>query len=355
MHACSHASVDVHITADDVIIMFHDASLGRTTTGSGRISQQNYYGGIEHVRTAHKPPQKIPTFQELCEFLMKPEYRHVRANVRAIDIPSPTLHFRARPRLTGNFFFESFSGIQIDIKPDNDPDRLFRLMKGVVSQHHGFETLLAPRLILGLWHPKFLGPALEHVPTLRRTHIGGSPALAKQYFWDTCEGFSMYFASLVPADGQDFLKEALAAGKEVMVWTVNRPDEMVEAARWGVTAILTDRTDLLKQLRSEMAQDFTGTYSRYVRPTFRWATWRYYALPLHVIFSLWRVNLEFRAGESFAESHQRRVAAGLTDPSATPVPSSEGSTVVGTPSLKAIDAASLPIPSVPTVPNAMVV
>lgn len=217
-------------------------------------------------------------------------------------------------------------------------------MKEAVSEHEGFETALAPRIILGLWHPKFLAPAMEHLPSLRRTHIGGSPSLAKQYFWDTCNGFSMYFASLVPEEGQQFLRGCQAAGKEVMVWTVNRPDEMVEAARWGVDAILTDRTDLLKQLRREMQQDFEGTYKRYVGPTFRWTTWRYYTLPLHVVFSLWRVNLEFRAGETFAVSHQRRLATWTRSPP-TLVLSEDGLSVEKA-NLKEVD----PLPSAPPAP-----
>ena len=37
-----------------------------------------------------------------------------------------------------------------------------------------------------------------------------------------------------------------------MVWTVNRQDEMVEATRWGVKAILTDYTADLRQLREAL-------------------------------------------------------------------------------------------------------
>ena len=72
---------DVHITADDIIVMFHDPSLERTTNGKGLIREQNYHGGIENVRTTKEPIQKIPTFQELCDLLMREECKHVKANV----------------------------------------------------------------------------------------------------------------------------------------------------------------------------------------------------------------------------------------------------------------------------------
>ncbi|WFC98907.1 hypothetical protein MYAM1_001640 [Malassezia yamatoensis] len=166
--------------------------------------------------------------------------------------------------------------MQIDIKPNNDPDRLFRLIKETVQKFPDYGEELAPRLMLGLWHPKFLLPAKKYVPTLFRLHIGASVSDARNYFWDDCDAFSMCFPILVNGEGQKFLQEARAAKKDVMVWTVNRIDEMVEATRWGVKAILTDRTDVLQSLRKEMQQDFVATEKKYVSPFFRWTNFRYY-------------------------------------------------------------------------------
>lgn len=39
----------------------------------------------------------------------------------------------------------------IDIKPHNEPARLFSLMHEAISSYKNWETLLAPRLILGIW------------------------------------------------------------------------------------------------------------------------------------------------------------------------------------------------------------
>ena len=36
-----------------------------------------------------------------------------------------------------------------------------------------------------------------------------------------------------------------AAGKKIMVWTVNRAERMRELAAWGVDAIISDETELL--------------------------------------------------------------------------------------------------------------
>ncbi|CAO1614782.1 unnamed protein product [Parajaminaea phylloscopi] len=261
---------DVHVTSDGVIVMFHDPSLERTTDGKGLIKDQPWKGVIEHVRTTQKPQQQLPTFRDICDLLMQPQNKHVKLN--------------------------------IDIKPENDPERLFSLMKDVVHSYPDFAQDLSPRLILGLWHPVFLSAALKHVPTLRRIHIGGSPWLARTYFWKHCDGFSMWFPSLVGADGQAFLEQARRDGKDVFVWTVNRKDEMIEATRWGVKAILTDKTSMLQQVRAKMTEDFPKYRRNEVGRFFRWTSWRYYTVPQWLIQGKWTDKLEKRAGVSFQEA-----------------------------------------------------
>lgn len=64
--------------------MFHDPSLERTTDGKGFICQQNWIDGIDQVRTIKEPRQQIPTFEQICDLLMKPENRHVKLNVSLI-------------------------------------------------------------------------------------------------------------------------------------------------------------------------------------------------------------------------------------------------------------------------------
>jgi len=44
---------------------------------------------------------------------------------------------------------------------------------------------------------------------------------------------------------RELLEAVHAAGKRIMVWTVNRPERMREFAGWGVDAIISDQTELL--------------------------------------------------------------------------------------------------------------
>ncbi|KAF8969351.1 PLC-like phosphodiesterase [Flammula alnicola] len=256
---------DVHVSADNVVIMFHDPALERTTDSNGQIRERTWHGedGMQHVRTKKEPKQAIPTFAETVELLMRPENLHVKFNV--------------------------------DVKVQNDPDRLFSLMNDIISAQPNFETALAPRILLGLWHPRFIAFAKTQLPYCRRSYIGLSTYIARKYFWKDCDAFSMAFGALTTWDGQRFRAECKSAGKTLMVWTVNDPDQMMEAVRWEVNAIITDVTKTWLDLRSALQTDYEKIGSQYGR-VFLWTTFRFYT-PVIFAYNRWIQNyLESIAG-----------------------------------------------------------
>lgn len=256
---------DVHVSADSVVIMFHDPALDRTTNSTGRIKERTWYGdaGMQHVRTIKEPKQAIPTFAETVELLMKPENKHVKFNV--------------------------------DVKVQNDPERLFSLMHEVISAQPAWQTDLAPRILLGLWHPRFLQFAKSCLPYCRRSHIGVSTDIARKYFWKDCEAFSMSFGALTTYDGQKFRQECKNAGKNLVVWTVNEPEHMMEAVRWEVHAIITDVTQTWLDMRTALQADYEKIGSQYGR-TFLWTTLNFYT-PFQIARGHWaQTHLESLAG-----------------------------------------------------------
>jgi glycerophosphoryl diester phosphodiesterase len=44
---------------------------------------------------------------------------------------------------------------------------------------------------------------------------------------------------------EDLINQVHAAGKKIMLWTVNRAERMRVFAGWGVDAIISDETELL--------------------------------------------------------------------------------------------------------------
>ncbi|WWC91815.1 uncharacterized protein L201_006762 [Kwoniella dendrophila CBS 6074] len=244
---CNGIESDVHATSDGVILMFHDPTLDRTTTGKGLIKTQPWKDVIEHVRTTKEPVQPIPLFEELIALLMKPENRHVTLN--------------------------------IDCKMQNDPEKLFPEMSRIIRQYPDHATALSPRIILGLWHPLFIKPAYRYLKECKRYHIGFSIPIVKSYFWQHCQGFSMCFPLLMCKQGQDFIKECKSQGKEITVWTVNDENEMRTAISWGIKAVLTDRVGKFVELKNQIVNDpsklnITGLSAL----TFPWSSWRYYSV-----------------------------------------------------------------------------
>ncbi|KAI0921195.1 hypothetical protein AcW2_006246 [Taiwanofungus camphoratus] len=256
---------DVHVSIDDVVVMFHDPSLDRTTDGKGLIRERLWYGadGMEQLRTIKEPKQSIPTFAETVALLMKPENRHVKFNV--------------------------------DVKVQNDPARLFGLMHKIISAQPEWETVLAPRILLGLWHTNFIPHAKVILPYCRRSYIGISLEVARKYFWDSCEVFSMHFAGLSTVDGERFRKECKQAGKQIMVWTVNEPVQMVEAVRWGVDVILTDVTQTWLDLRSALRVDYDKIAAQHSR-MFLWTSPIFYTPVQYFLCRVHRQYLESNAG-----------------------------------------------------------
>ncbi|WWC73276.1 uncharacterized protein I206_107242 [Kwoniella pini CBS 10737] len=229
---------DIHITADNVLVMFHDPELHRTTNGKGLIHKQPWAGVLEHVRTTKAPHQPIPKFTEVLEILLQPENLNVKLN--------------------------------IDCKVENDPTKLFTLIKGVVEGFENWQTKLAPRLILGLWHPKFITPAVNILPYLPRYAISMSIDQCRKYFFDVCHGFSIMYTALASTEGSKFRKECQEKGKWICAWTVNDIEEMKSCGRWGIRSVISDKPELWREIRKEIETDrakaLKPTLQSYIQP-----------------------------------------------------------------------------------------
>ncbi|KAK1922443.1 PLC-like phosphodiesterase [Papiliotrema laurentii] len=229
---------DIHITSDGVLVMFHDPELSRTTDGKGRIDELPWKGVLEHVRTLHAPHQPIPLFEEVLDILMMPENAHVKLN--------------------------------IDCKVENDPVQLFGLIKAALEGRKDWAHHLAPRIVLGLWHPRYLEPAASILPYLPRYAISMSLAQLRTYFFSHCHGFSVMYEALASADGARFRKECRQAGKAICAWTVNGKEEMRQCARWEIQSVISDKPDQWRKIKDEILRDrkaaLKPTLATYVLP-----------------------------------------------------------------------------------------
>ena len=149
---------------------------------------------MQHVRTRKEPKQPIPTFAETIALLMKASSGSLFLGRVCVLIAR-----RSQPE-------NHHVKFNVDVKVQNDPDRLFSLMHQIISAQPDWETALAPRILLGLWHPRFLDHAKARLSYCRRSYIGSCTHTARKYFWEDCHAFSIAFGALAAYDGQRYAR-----------------------------------------------------------------------------------------------------------------------------------------------------
>ncbi|CAG8447145.1 11398_t:CDS:2 [Ambispora gerdemannii] len=198
---------DIRKTLDDKVVVLHDSRLERTTTGIGKIAKANYHSDLEHVTTKRAPHCRLPLFDDVVDMLLKEQHRQVW-------------------------------GV-IDIKPGN-PLNIFELLAEILRTRNSDLGVFSKRIMLGIWHPKFLPYARKALPDIPIVNISESLTISREFFSDV-DGYSMSACTLAGKDGQSFLKDVHDAGKPVFVWTINAKSYAKDCYDWGVDAIITDK------------------------------------------------------------------------------------------------------------------
>jgi glycerophosphoryl diester phosphodiesterase len=211
-----YLETDVHVTADGVLLAFHDAVLDRVTDLEGAIADLT----LEEVRQAMVGGrEEVPTLAQLFD-----EFPRARFN---IDIKSE----RAAQALAE--FVEERTEWDRVLVGSFSPKRLaeFRRLTRdrVPTSATPIEVAIfrfVPSARLADWLTRRRVAALQ-IPYRRGRWTIASPGLVRR---------------------------AHATGKHVHVWTVDDPDEMRELLDRGVDGLFTDRTDLLKDVLIERGQ-----------------------------------------------------------------------------------------------------
>ncbi len=215
-----HLETDVHCTRDGVLLAFHDRRLDRVTDRTGNVCDLSY----DEVRLALIGTREpIPTLGELFD-----EFPHACFNIdiKAPDAVEPLARFLRERRVEDRVLVGSFS-----------PESLNRFraitLGRVLTSAHPLEVLiwvLSPSGRLADWLTGRRVAALQ-VPHHRRI-----PGLG----WR------------LPVVTRRLVRKAHAAGRHVHVWTVDDPVEIRELLALGVDGLMTDRTDMLKDVLISM-------------------------------------------------------------------------------------------------------
>jgi glycerophosphoryl diester phosphodiesterase len=204
-----YLETDVRATQDGVVVILHDATLDRTTDGSGEIEQL----GWAAVRTARVGGREAVC--RLADLLEELPGALLNVDVKADSAIVPVLDLL---RSTGQWHrvcLASFSEARLQ--------RLRRAAGSQLLTSMGTASVIALRLRSALSLP--FGPPIR----------GGLAQLpVRQY------GITVVDRPLV--------RYAHRRGLEVHVWTVDRAAEMEALLDLGVDGLVTDRPDLLREV-----------------------------------------------------------------------------------------------------------
>src|SRR4051794_639466 len=205
----SYLETDVHATRDGVLLAFHDYVLDRVTTRSGRIADLAY-GELADALIGGREP--IPRMADLLE-----HFPDARFN---IDL-------KAGPAVEPLADLVDRTGSHVRVCIGSFSDERLRAFRRRVSRPVATSygpvgvalSRLAPRgLAERVLHAR--GDALQVPHRLRGVSVVN----------------------------RRFVERAHAAGRPVHVWTIDDAAEMEELLDLGVDGLMTDRTDVLRDV-----------------------------------------------------------------------------------------------------------
>ncbi len=187
--------VDVRKTKDNEIVVIHDPEVERTTNGKGLVADLTLKD-IKNLVT--EKGEKIPTLEEALEFLDK--------KVK----------------------------ILIELKESGFEEKLLKSIR---------EKELQKNVII----VSFVEDALKKIRALdKEVETGLIYVKHKNPISAALELKANYLLSLYRFTHTANVQKAHENGLKVIVWTVNKPEEVAEYLKKGVDGIASDRPDILK-------------------------------------------------------------------------------------------------------------
>ncbi|MBI2082800.1 MAG: hypothetical protein HYT76_04445 [Deltaproteobacteria bacterium] len=195
--------VDLRLTADEELVVYHDADLLRLAEMPQQIEKMPL-SEIRGVRL--KGRYKIPTLSELLDLVG--DKILLNLEIKTVRLLSKTVELKLLDEL-----------------------QRFQLHESI---------------LISSFHPLPLIRLKKIAPTLKRGYL-----VCEKYFQTRYRPLISSFIkpfSLNPSTPmitEEFVKKAHQKGQKIFSWNVNDLHAMMEFVRWGVDGIFTDKPDLL--------------------------------------------------------------------------------------------------------------
>ena len=248
--------IDVHATSDRELVVIHDATVDRTTNGSGAVDEMT----LEEIQKLDAAHWFVPDCGT-CHGKTTEEYTLRGYATGDRELPKKwrkkgfTAHDFTVPSLREVLEMFPNELINIEIKataPDTTPYE--KELADLLAEFGRTDDTIVV---------SFLDHAVEafkaHAPEVHTATGTGQTGL----FWATTQQAlpgapnPRYQALQVPMEfngltvmSEDFVADAHASGLAVHVWTINDRATMEQLIEWGVDGIMTDRPTLLEQVLS---------------------------------------------------------------------------------------------------------
>ena len=209
-----YLETDVHVSSDGVLFAFHDDRLERVTDRSGRLAELSATEiGRAHIGGA----EPVPRLSEIVDAFGDVTFNVDLKSDRSVAAMAA---FVADRQVGDRMIVGSFSAERL---------RTFR-------------RLTAGRVRTSA-HPREVAAFVLCPTPLMARPLRTLPCVALQVPVRTVQR-GRSFEIVTPR----FVRNAHAAGKQVHVWTIDDPAEMERLIDLGVDGLMTDRTDLLKDV-----------------------------------------------------------------------------------------------------------
>lgn len=205
----TYLETDVHVTSDGVLLAFHDTVLDRVTDRTGSVADSTY-DEVQQALIGGKEP--VPTLAELFDAFPDARFNIDLKSEGSVEALAAFIEER---EAWHRVLVGSFSGRRMGAFRRRTAGR-------VATSAHPLEVVAfvlgSARLARWLTRGK---PLALQVPHRRGRFVVVSPGLVRR---------------------------AHAVGVQVHVWTIDDPIEMNTLLDRGVDGIMTDRTDILRDV-----------------------------------------------------------------------------------------------------------
>lgn len=250
--------LDVHLSADDKLVVIHDDNLKRTTGVDKDVTKTPWDEMKDLDAGSWFSPafsgEKLPLLEDALQLAKKGKvgvYIELKSSdnddalilsiiktIHGKDTMTPELHNALK-----NIIYNSGSRNVVLARKTIEAVKKMKMERKVVIQS---------------FSPVICFVTLNEAPEIR-TEFLGEVSEEHPEWWD----YYVLFGKLIGAKGMNVRKDDLTKeriemfhqmGKTVAVWTVDHPEDIRKFAEWNVDAIITNRPDLALRILKEMGK-----------------------------------------------------------------------------------------------------